>query len=66
MLVITAQEGDAIEVGADVRILIRRVKGGAVKLCIDAPRAIPIQRVAAPEGGEADPARAVDVTRKIS
>ncbi len=67
MLVITAQEGDAIEVGGDVRILIRRVKGGAVKLCIDAPREIPIQRVPAPEAGElAESPRGAETTRKSS
>jgi len=48
MLVITTQEGEAIQIGEDVRILVRRVKGGWVRLCIDAPREIPIQRVEAP------------------
>jgi carbon storage regulator len=48
MLVITTQEGEAIQIGEDVRILVRRVKGGWVRLCIDAPREIPIQRIEAP------------------
>jgi carbon storage regulator len=48
MLVITTQEGEAIQIGEDVRILVRRVKGGWVRLCIDAPREVPIQRIEAP------------------
>jgi carbon storage regulator len=48
MLVITTQEGEAIQIGEEVRILVRRVKGGWVRLCIDAPREIPIQRIEAP------------------
>lgn len=45
MLVITHQEGEILQIGPDIRILIRRVKGGWVRLCIDAPREIAIQRV---------------------
>jgi carbon storage regulator len=45
MLVISHQEGDILQIGDDVRIMIRQVKGGWVRLAIDAPREVPIQRV---------------------
>ncbi len=64
MLVITTQEGEAIQVGDDVRILVRRVKGGWVKLCIDAPREIPIQRIEAPPAPERPAEAAPDVARR--
>lgn len=57
MLVITHQEGEILQIGPDIRILIRRVKGGWVRLCIDAPREIPIQRIV-PADKESRPATA--------
>lgn len=45
MLVITQQEGEILEIGDDVRILIRRVRGGWVRMAIDAPREVSIRRV---------------------
>lgn len=45
MLVITQQEGEILEIGGNIRIMIRRVKGGWVRLCIDAPREVAIQRI---------------------
>ncbi|MFZ5477816.1 MAG: carbon storage regulator [Myxococcota bacterium] len=45
MLVISHQEGDILQIGDDVRIMVRQVKGGWVRLCIDAPREVQITRV---------------------
>lgn len=45
MLVITQQEGEILEIGDNVRILIRRVRGGWVRMAIDAPREVVIRRV---------------------
>jgi carbon storage regulator len=49
MLVLTQKEGEVLQVGPDVRILIKRVKGNWVRLCIEAPRDVVLQRHAAPE-----------------
>jgi carbon storage regulator len=49
MLVISHQEGDILQIGDDVRIMIRQVKGGWVRLAIDAPREVPITRIQPPE-----------------
>ena len=47
MLVLTQKEGEVLQLGDDIRIYIKRVKGNMVRLCIDAPREIPIVRVPA-------------------
>ncbi len=54
MLVLTQKEGEVLQIGDDVRIYIKRVKGNMVRLCIDAPREIPILRV--PQGNSGKPA----------
>ena len=45
MLVLTQKEGEILQIGDDIRIHIKRVKGNWVRLCIDAPRAIPLLRI---------------------
>ena len=47
MLVLTQKEGEVLQLGDDIRIYIKRVKGNMVRLCIDAPREIAIVRVPA-------------------
>lgn len=70
MLVITQQEGEILQIGDDIRILIRRVRGGWVRIAVDAPREIPIQRIVPPmpepldEPGANVPAEAVIVRRR--
>jgi len=46
MLVIKMHEDDMLVIGDDVRIYVRQVSGGGVKLCIDAPREVAITRLA--------------------
>jgi carbon storage regulator len=55
MLVLTQKEGEALQVGSDVRIYIKRVRGNWVRLCIDAPREVALQRIPVPESEEAVP-----------
>ncbi len=45
MLVLTQKEGEILQIGENVRIYIKRVKGNWVRLCIDAPREISLQRI---------------------
>jgi sRNA-binding carbon storage regulator CsrA len=45
MLVLDLPESDIIQLGPDIRILVRRVHGGRVSLAIDAPRHIQNQRI---------------------
>lgn len=47
MLVLTLKEGERLDVGEDVHIHIRRIKGGWVRLVIDAPKEVELQRVRA-------------------
>jgi carbon storage regulator len=56
MLVLTQREGEILEIGDDVRIYIKRIKGNWVRLCIDAPPEVSLQRIPAPmiEGSEED------------
>lgn len=47
MLVVAQHEGDVITIGEDIRILVTRVRGGTVKMSIDAPAHVAIVRVPA-------------------
>ena len=46
MLVLTQKEGEILQIGDDIRIYIKRVKGNWVRLCIDAPRDVALLRIA--------------------
>ena len=48
MLVLTQKEGEILQVGDDVRIFIKRIKGHWVRLCIDAPADVQLTRIPAP------------------
>ena len=52
MLVLTQKEGEILQVGDDVRIYIKRIKGNWVRLCIDAPRNIELKRIPVPRRDE--------------
>ena len=45
MLVLTQKEGEILQIGDDIRIYIKRVKGNWVRLCIDAPREVALLRI---------------------
>jgi len=47
MLVLTQKEGEVLQIGDDIKIYIKRVKGNWVRLCIDAPREVALLRVPA-------------------
>ena len=51
MLVLTHKEGEVLEIGPDIRIHVKRIKGNWVRLCIDAPRDVVLRRLPA-EGAE--------------
>jgi carbon storage regulator len=44
MLCLTARAGDSILIGDDIRVVVTRISGGQAKICIDAPKSIPIDR----------------------
>ena len=62
MLVITHQEGDLLKIGDDIRVLVRRARGGWVRLAIDAPRSVKLERVAAEPAAATTEEPAVEVT----
>lgn len=45
MLVLTQKEGEILQIGDDIKIYIKRVKGNWVRLAIDAPREVPLLRI---------------------
>jgi carbon storage regulator len=43
-LALTRKAGEAITIGPDIRIVVLQVKGGIVRLGIDAPRSVEVHR----------------------
>jgi carbon storage regulator len=52
MLVLTQKEGEILQIGDDIRIHIKRVKGNWVRLAIDAPRDVALLRIPAEKADE--------------
>ncbi len=48
MLVLTQKDGDVIEIGEGIRVMVCQTRRGAVRIAIEAPREIEIRRVPAP------------------
>ena len=53
----THREGEVLEIGPDIRVYIKRVRGNWVRIGIDAPKDVKLNRVRveredAPEGQE--------------
>jgi carbon storage regulator len=44
MLVLTRLEGESILIGDDVRLVVTRIRGNAVRIAIDAPRSTRVLR----------------------
>ncbi|MGE3152753.1 MAG: carbon storage regulator CsrA [Nitrospiraceae bacterium] len=44
MLALTRKTGEAITIGSDIRVVVLQVKGGIVRLGIDAPRSVEVHR----------------------
>lgn len=44
MLVITRRTSESIVIGDDIEIIVSEISGDRVKICIDAPKEIPIIR----------------------
>ena len=53
MLVLTHKEGEVLQIGDDIRIHVKRIKGNWVRLCIDAPRSVELRRLSVDEINEA-------------
>ena len=43
-LVLTRRSGQSIRIGDDITITVSEVSGGAVRVSIDAPRTVPVNR----------------------
>ncbi len=52
MLVLTQKEGEVLQIGDDIRIYIKRVKGNWARLCIDAPREVALLRIPVEKAAE--------------
>ena len=59
MLVLTRKESEALMIGEDVKITILSVKGGQVRLGIEAPKNVSIQRTELLETPENSPQQKV-------
>lgn len=44
MLVLTRREGEALQIGTDISVRVISVRGGRVRLAIDAPDGVTIHR----------------------
>lgn len=44
MLALTRKVGEAITIGPDIRVVVLQVKGGTVRLGIEAPRSVAVHR----------------------
>ena len=53
MLVLTHKEGEVLQIGDDIRIHVKRIKGNWVRLCIDAPRNVALKRLSVDEVDDA-------------
>ncbi|MCP4571460.1 MAG: carbon storage regulator CsrA [bacterium] len=52
MLVLTRKQGEAIDIGDDVKVVVVSIRGGTVKLGIDAPRSVPVWRREVRDAGQ--------------
>ncbi|MDQ6997151.1 MAG: carbon storage regulator CsrA [Mariprofundus sp.] len=56
MLILTRKKGESIAIGDNIQIQVLNVKGGQVRIGIDAPREVSVnreERAGVAEGGEA-------------
>lgn len=61
MLILTRREGESVRIGADIKITVLRVKGSQVRIGVDAPKNVSVQREEiAGRAGSADEALAPD------
>lgn len=44
MLVLTRRRGESVKIGTDIRVVVLGVKGGQVRLGIEAPMAVAVHR----------------------
>ncbi len=44
MLVLTRRRGESVKIGADIRVVVLGVKGGQVRLGIEAPMSVAVHR----------------------
>jgi len=62
MLILTRKKGESIAIGDNIQIQVLNVKGGQVRIGIDAPREVAVnreERIEASEAIEATPSGAV-------
>ena len=45
LLVLTQREGEILQIGDDIQVHIKRIKGNWVRLTIDAPREVALKRI---------------------
>jgi len=58
MLILTRKKGESIAIGDNIQIQVLNVKGGQVRIGIDAPREVTVnreERITSTEGSEAPP-----------
>ncbi len=65
MLVLTRKEGQAIDVGDDVRIIVHEIRGRHAKIAIVAPREVRIRRTEVAQTVAAENRRAAETSIDI-
>jgi carbon storage regulator len=44
MLVLSRKVGESIQIGENIRLTVSSVNGSRVKICVEAPRELPVRR----------------------
>lgn len=61
MLILTRREGESVRIGADVTVTVLRVKGSQVRIGVNAPKDVAVQREEISERMRAEVTGAADV-----
>jgi len=66
MLILTRREGESVLIGDDVTITVLRVKGNQVRLGVNAPKEVSVQREEISERVRTEVAEATSATSAVS
>lgn len=66
MLILTRREGESVRIGEDVTVTVLRVKGSQVRLGVNAPKNVAVQREEIAERMRVDVAEAVGVVGTVA
>jgi carbon storage regulator len=66
MLILTRREGESVRIGADVTVTVLRVKGSQVRIGVNAPKDVAVQREEIAERMRAEVTGEVEVASAVA